>query len=99
MLQFLQLLPADGINAAFEIAGLRHVLLAALKSRYSTWRHAGNGRQVFFMGLAKVSQYFFAAREAGFGPSVHLLQCSDHSAIGRTPDVPSGSTVRSRRPR
>jgi hypothetical protein len=35
MLQFLQLLPADGINAAFKIAGLRHVPLAALKSRYS----------------------------------------------------------------
>jgi hypothetical protein len=30
LLQFAEYSPADGINAAFEIAGLRQVLLAAL---------------------------------------------------------------------
>jgi hypothetical protein len=30
LLQFAEYAPADGTNAAFEITGLRHVLLAAL---------------------------------------------------------------------
>jgi hypothetical protein len=30
LLQFAEYLPAEGTNTAFEIAGLRHVLLAAL---------------------------------------------------------------------
>jgi hypothetical protein len=30
LLQFAEYSPADGTNTAFEIAGLRHVLLAAL---------------------------------------------------------------------